>query len=152
MTTMDEDTTAKLIFEALAYGVAGDAEHAAGLLIDVCSQSDANRVYGVCCGLAESGALMLRKIYGDQAPTSPDDGMWVMQELPSSEGAVDAPHRFSVRFLIAWANGDHETTLALYNAAVHASDDEYTESVCALFTNVVGIMRLALDQQEQVNS
>ena len=41
---------------------------------------------------------------------------------------------------------------ALYTAATHASNEQYIDSVCALFADVVGITRLALDQKEGTTS
>jgi hypothetical protein len=96
---VDTDTASQLVYEALAYGVAGDTEGAFDKLNSVCETADGPRMYGVCCGLAEAGAHMLRKLYGDQAPKSPEDGMFILQEL--EPGAVDADpaKAFSVRFL-----------------------------------------------------
>ncbi|UZK54056.1 hypothetical protein NEH16_07745 [Streptomyces drozdowiczii] len=57
---------------------------------------------------------------------------------------ADPPKAFAVRFLTAYANGDHDTCLALFEAALHASDEQYVSSVCALLADVAGIYRLAL--------
>lgn len=146
--TMDNETASQHVFEALAHGVAGDAHRATDLLTTVGSQCDTSQMYGVCCGIAEVGAMMLRKLYGDRAPKSADDGMWVLQELRPGAGTTDPPKMFSVRFLIAWANGDSDTTMALFNAAVKASDEQYIDSIAALFADVVGVTRLALEKQE----
>lgn len=146
---MDTDTASKLVFEALAHGVAGDTEGAFDKLNAVCEQADQPRMYGVCCGLAAAGAHMLRKIYGDQAPKTPDDGMFILQELEPGAASKDPAKAFSIRFLTAWANGDQDTTDALFTAATHASDEQYVDSVCALFADVVGITRLALDEQKK---
>lgn len=146
--TMDIETASQHVYEALAHGVAGDAHRATDLLTEVGSQCDTSQMYGVCCGLAEAGAMMLRKFYGDQAPKTADDGMWVIQELRPGAGVEDPPKLFSVRFLIAWANGDHDTTMALFSAALKASGEQYIDSIAALFADVVGITRLALEKQE----
>lgn len=146
---MDTDTASQLVYEALAHGVAGDTEGAFDKLNAVCTQADWPRMYGVCCGLAEAGAHMLRKIYGDQAPKTAADGMFIFQELQPGALADDPSKTFSMRFLTAWANGDRDTTHALFTAATKASDEEYVDSVCALFADVVGICRLALDEQKK---
>lgn len=146
---MDTNTASQLVFEALAHGVAGDTEGAFDKLNSVCEQADQPRMYGVCCGLAEAGAHMLRKIYGDQAPKTPEDGMWILQELEPGAADKDPAKAFSIRFLTAWANGDRDTTDALFTAATHASDEQYVDSVCALFADVVGITRLALEEQKK---
>jgi hypothetical protein len=103
-------------------------------------------MYGVCCAIAEAGAFMLRKIYGDQAPTTPDDGMWVLQPLVPDAVDRDPAKAFSMRFLIAYANGDRDTTLALFDAALASGGDQYVDSVSSLLADVAGITRLALEQ------
>ena len=89
---------------------------------------------------------MLRRIYGDKAPKTPDDGMFILQELEPGAVGKDPAKAFSIRFLTAWANGDTDSTDALFTAATHASNEQYVDSVCALFADVIGITRLALDQ------
>jgi hypothetical protein len=145
---MNTEEASKLIFEALAHGVAGEADTAIDKLNSVCEDADGPRMYGVCCALAEAGAHMLRRIYGDKAPKTPEHGMWIMQELQPGAMEGDPAKTFSMRFLIAWANGDRDTTNALFTAATHASNEQYIDSVCALFTDVIGITRLAMDQQK----
>lgn len=146
---MDTDTASQLIFEALALGVAGDSDNAIDKLNSVCEDADGPRMYGVCCALAEAGAHMLRRVYGDKAPASPADGMFVLQELEPGAVGKDPAKAFSVRFLTAWANGDTDTTDALFTAATRASNEQYIDSVCALFADVIGITRLALDEQKK---
>jgi hypothetical protein len=147
MTISTEDAS-QLIYEALAHGVAGDADTAISKLNSVCENADGPRMYGVCCALAEAGAHMLRRLYGDQAPASPDEGIFILQELQPGAVDDDPAKAFSVRFLTAWANGDRETTDALFTAATHASNEQYIDSVCALFADVIGITRVALEQQK----
>jgi hypothetical protein len=125
-----------------------DADTAIDKLNTVCEGADSPRIYGVCCALAEAGAHMLRRMYGDQAPKTPEDGMFVLQELQPGAMNADPAKTFAVRFLIAWANGDNDTTHALFTAATRASNEQYIDSVCALFADVVGITRLALEQKE----
>ena len=146
---MDTDTASQLIYEALAHGVAGDRDGAIDKLNTVCEDADGPRMYGVCCALAEAGTHMLRKLYGDQAPKTPDDGMFVFQELAPGALDDDPAKAFSMRFLTAWANGDTDTTGALFSAATRASNVQYIDSVCALFADVIGICRLAVDEQKK---
>lgn len=145
---LSTDDASQLIYEALAHGVAGDGDTAFDKLNSVCEDADQPRMYGVCCGLAEAGAHMLRRIYGDKAPKTPDDGMFILQELEPGAVGKDPAKAFSIRFLTAWANGDTDSTDALFTAATHASNEQYVDSVCALFADVIGITRLALDQQK----
>jgi hypothetical protein len=146
--TMNTEDASKLIFEALAHGVAGEGDNAIDKLNSVCEGADGPRMYGVCCALAAAGAHMLRRIYGDKAPKTPEDGMWIMQELQPGAMKDDPAKAFAMRFLIAWTNGDTDTTNALFAAATRASNEQYIDSVCALFADVIGITRLALDQQK----
>lgn len=145
---LSTEDASQLLYEALAHGVAGDHDGAINKLNTVCEDADSPRMYGVCCGLAEAGAHMLRRIYGDNAPKTPDDGMWFMQQLQPGATDSDPAKTFSMRFLIAWANGDRDTADALFTAATHASNEQYIDSVCALFADVIGLARLALDQQK----
>lgn len=143
---MSTEDASQLVYEAIAHGVAGDGDTAFDKLNSVCEDADQPRMYGVCCALAEAGAHMLRRIYGDKAPKTPDDGMFILQELEPGAVGKDPAKAFSIRFLTAWANGDTDSTDALFTAATHASDEQYVDSVCALFADVIGITRLALDQ------
>ena len=146
---MNTEETSQAIFEALAHGVAQDTEAAFSKLNAACETADGPRMYGICCALAETGAHMLRSIYGDQAPKSPEDGMFVLHELRPGTTRDDPEAMFAMRFLTAWANGDTDTTDALFTAATRASSEQYIGSVCALFADVVGIARLALEQRTE---
>ncbi len=146
--TMSSEDASKLIFEAIAHGVAGESDAAINKLNTICEDADSLLMYGVCCALAETGTHMIRKIYGDQAPKTPEDGMWIMQELVPGAMGDDPAKAFSMRFLIAWANDDRDTTQALFSAATHASNEQYIDSVCALFADAIGITRLALEQRK----
>lgn len=145
---MDTEETSKLITSALAYAVAGDSHNAATTMQTIGEQSDAARMYGVCCALANVGKLSLQKIYGDQAPRPGSSELWGMEQLKPGALDSDPPKAFAARFLVAYANGDEDTCLALYDAAYKASDEEYVESIAALLADVAGITRLALDQQK----
>lgn len=145
---MDTEAASQLVLEALAHAVAGNSDGAATTLMTLGQQSDAARMYGVCCALAGAGTIALQKIYGDRAPRPESGDMWVMEQLKPGALNDDPPKAFAARFLVAYANGDTDTCLALYDAAFKASDDEYGESIVALLADVAGITRLALDQQK----
>ncbi|WP_239934214.1 hypothetical protein [Streptomyces sp. CBG31] len=136
---MNTDQTAEAVFEMLARSGAGHAEQASRLLVSIGTQSDDHRMYGVCCALAGAGTQMLYKVFGDQPP----EHMWALKELSPGALAADPAKGFAVRFLIANANGDRDTTLALFQAALHADGDQYVDSVCALLTQVASLCRLA---------
>lgn len=147
-TGADLNATSKLIMDALAHAVAGQADQAATALQTIGSQTDGAQMYGVCCALAGAGVIALRRIYGDRAPKHGSGDMWVLEQLKPGALSDDPPKSFAIRFLVAYANGDTDTALALYDAAYEASDEQYIDSVCALLANVAGITRLALGQQK----
>lgn len=142
---MTEEETAALVMQAIGYAIDGDGERATSVLDTIAESSDNNRMYGVCCAIAAAGAQVLRLLYGSQAP-GPGD-MWAFSELaPGSLG--DPAEAFATRFLVAYANGDTPTCLALYQAALKAGGIEYVDSVCALLANVAGLARLALAEKD----
>lgn len=143
---MDQKQTGDRVFEALAQAVAGNASEAATALMTIGQTSDNNRMYGVCCAIASAGTHALGLVYGDRAPKPGTTDMYVLQELEPGAIEADPPKAFAVRFLTAYANGDTDTCLALFDAALRSSDDEYVSSVCALLADVAGIYRLALDR------
>lgn len=144
---MNQEETAQAVWDMLGRAVAGDTCGAATALQSIGMASDTSRMYGVCCALAEAGKHVLRQMYGEQAPRPGTTDMFVMQELVPGATDDDPPAAFALRFLTAWSNGDQATTLALYEAAVNASDEEYVSSVGALLANVAGLCRLALDRK-----
>ncbi|MBT2379006.1 hypothetical protein J7E90_17030 [Streptomyces sp. ISL-111] len=143
---MDQQQTGDLVFEALAHAVDGNAAEAATALMTIGQASDNSVMYGVCCAIASAGTHALGLVYGDRAPKPGTTDMYVLQELEPGAIEADPPKAFAVRFLTAYANGDTDTCLALFDAALRASDDEYVSSVCALLADVAGIYRLALDR------
>jgi hypothetical protein len=144
---MNQEETSQAVFEMLGLAVAGDVPGAATALQNIGMASDDHRMYGVCCALAEAGKHVLHQLYGDQAPRPGTSDMFVIQELIPGATAADPAEAFALRFLTAWANGDRVTTLALFNTALDASDDEYVSSVGALLANVAGLCRLALERK-----
>jgi hypothetical protein len=145
---MNLDTTAEIVFEALAHAVAGNAEEASRHLIKIGTNSDNNRMYGVCCAIASAGEHMLRQIYGDRAPKTERGDMWVLQQLQPGALDDDPPKAFAARFLVAYSNGDTDTALALFQTALESDDDQYVASIGALLATVAGVSRLAIEQKK----
>lgn len=145
---MDTDTAAELVMEALAHAVAGEADEASMALMTLGTRGDGNLMYGVCCALASAGEHFLRQFYGDRAPQRGADDLWVIEQLQPGVLADDPPKAFAMRFLVASANQDTATCLALYEAAYGASDDEYVDSIGALLATVAGIGRLAIEKHK----
>ena len=141
---MDQKETGDLVFEAIAHAVAGNASEAATALMTIGQEADNSRMYGVCCAIASAGTHALGLVYGDRAPVPGTSDMYVLQELKPGAASADPPKAFAVRFLTAYANGDTDTCMALFNAALRSSDEEFVDSVCALLADVAGIYRLAL--------
>jgi hypothetical protein len=144
---MDSREASALVLDAIGYAVAGDAERAADTIATLGTGSDANLMYGACCALAEAGKFALQKIYGEQAARPEQGDMWVFEQLQPGALDGDPAKAFAMRFLVAYCNGDTDTTLALWVASLKASDEEHVDSVCALLVNVAGIVRLAIEQQ-----
>lgn len=140
---MTDEEVSDLLFRAIGYAAHGEAEQAATALQAIGDSSDGHRMYGVCCGIATAGTHALKKLYGKAAEQA--DG-WAMAEL--EPGKSSATELFAFRFLTAYSNGDTDTCLALYDAAIHASDEEYVDSICALLTLVASLIRLALDEMD----
>jgi hypothetical protein len=141
------DTTAELVFEALGHAIAGHADEAAQHLMTIGQNSDANRMYGVCCAIASAGEHMLCQIYGDRAPKTERGEMWALHQLQPGALDDDAPKAFAARFLVAHCNKDSKTALALFQAALESDDEQYVASIAALLATVAGISRLAIDQK-----
>jgi len=137
---------AQLSFRALAHATAGEGDQAASLLTTIATNADTHQMYGICCGFAEAGKLMLTRIFGDQAPGP--GGMWVLEQI--KPGALDDPaEAFAARFLVAYANGDKVMTLDMYQALLESDPDTYTDSVCTLLAEVAGICRTAIKQKRR---
>jgi len=145
---MDTREASQLVMDALAHAVSGNTDGAATALQTLGQQSNGSELYGVCCALAAAGTLALKRIYGDQAPRPGSAGMWALEQLKPGALDDDPAKAFALRFLIAYANGDTDTCLALYDSAWKASDEQFIDSVSTLLADVAGITRLALDQQQ----
>lgn len=144
---MNQEETAQAVWDMLGLAVTGNISGAATMLQNVGMASDTSRMYGVCCALAEAGKQVLHQLYGNHAPRPGTPDMFILQELVPGATDEDPADAFALRFLTAWANDDRDTTFALYDAALNASDEEYVSSVGALLANVAGLCRLALKQK-----
>ncbi|WP_233646756.1 hypothetical protein [Streptomyces sp. BSE6.1] len=140
---MDQSELADLTTTALARAVDGDDDGAAMTVceIGIRSSPDQFDVYKACCGFAEAGRQALVKLYGGRVPDPARGETWAM--LPLGAGEADAPDTFSMRFLVAFANGDQPTMLALWRAALLADNDQYVASVASLLRDVATLVRKA---------
>lgn len=146
MMTQTEATT--LVYDALNAAVSNDTETSSGLLERLGADSDDDRMYGICCSIADAGLHVLTRMFGDRAPDLERGGMWTVQQLKPGALEDDPAQAFSLRFLVAYCNDDRATTIALYNAAHKAGGDEFVRSLCTLLADVAGLCRSALEQQE----
>jgi hypothetical protein len=143
---MTEDEMVDLVQQALAAAIDGDTAQASAALDALGDGCTNTQMYGVCCAIAEAGRRILRKLYGSGAPSRPGD-MWAIEELVPGAFHKDPADAFAARFLVAYANRDSSTCLALFETALTAGGTEYVDSVCALLTNVAGLARLALAEK-----
>lgn len=136
---MTDEQATKAIWDMIGHAIEGRGEQAARLLMEIGQDSDASRMYGVCCGVAEIGKATLRQLYPHMT-WGPSGYMWAMQQL----GPGNSADVWAARFLVAYSNGDSANTNALFSAALAASHDEYGDSICALVTTVTGLAITAL--------
>lgn len=141
---MNIDETAELTMQVVGHAINGHSDQAAATLMLIGANSTDHEMYGVCCGFATLGVKALEQIYGKQHA-----GDWGLTELEPGSLTAHPAKTFSVRFLVAYANGDTDTCLALYLAALKADDHQYIESVTALVADVAGITRLALKGKQE---
>jgi hypothetical protein len=137
-----DEEVSELIMAALGQASHGEPEQAATTLYTIGINSDGYRMYGVCCSIAAAGTHVLKKLYGEAAKQAEGWAMAVQ------DPATPVHRLFALRFLTSYTNGDTDTCLALYNAAIHASDEEYADSVSALLVLVASLIRLALDEKD----
>lgn len=142
---MDQSRLAEMTMDLICVALAGETDRAAATLQDIGMQTTHHEMYGVCCAIATAGVQALRKVYGAQYDPSGGDLM-VFEELTPGAMAEDPPKAWAMRFLVAYANDDTPSTLALFETALKASDEEYVSSVAALLVNVTGLLRLSLDE------
>lgn len=133
-----------LVMHIVADAIDGRSADAAAALVDLGATSTDTEMYGVCCGIAAVGVHCLQKIYDRQAADVVAGDMWALQELTPGTLGADPCAAFSLRFLIAYANQDGQTTLALFDAALDSDGDQYVTSVSKLLADVAGIARMAL--------
>ncbi|MGW2951594.1 hypothetical protein [Streptomyces eurythermus] len=144
---MTSREAAEMVEEALTAAVVGDADRAAGLIARLGVDSDAHRMFGVCCAIAEAGHRALRLCFGEAAPDPSQGDMWMIEQLEA--GALDNPvQAFASRFLVAYSNGDRETARAHWETALAAGPEVFVGGVCQLLVDVAGLTRAAMQQSE----
>ncbi|WP_157878043.1 hypothetical protein [Streptomyces torulosus] len=108
--------------EAVAHWTDGRHDEARQILADLARTGTPSLMYGVATGLAVMAKAALEKLQG----LSGGAASWILltPDGSSPEDILPPPHLFAARFITAHANGDTQTTLALYGAAFTAPDPE----------------------------
>lgn len=131
--------------QILTAAVDRDADGVASGLGEVALRLDHDGVYSICCALAETVHKLAFPdfVQGDGSLTG---DMAVVDKL--SDDADRPPSLWAVRFVVAYMNGDRDTTLALFwgplqddNPAVPA-EDILIPGVSALINMAADITRL----------
>ena len=135
---MSDDEVTELAHQALALGMDGRTEEAAHILTRLLGDGDVDSVFRLCCGFAEEGRKALVKTAGPHAPIFENGEQWVFGE--NTPDALDDPATaFSVRFLVAYANGHEDTARAHYNALFLVGDDIRIKGVTRLFGDITAL-------------
>lgn len=140
---MEQQELLRLTMAALARAIDGDIDGAATAIIEIGQNSaDGFDIFGACCGFAEAARQAMVKLNGGD-PAKPDRrGGWALRPI-ADEDQVDAPLLFARRFIVAYANNDEETALALWRAALLASHAEYVASVASLLASAARLANQA---------
>ncbi|SDM47316.1 hypothetical protein SAMN04487981_101636 [Streptomyces sp. cf386] len=139
---MDHDRLYELTMRAIGCALDGNAAGASDAMVEIGQNGTWHNVYGACCAFAEVGKAALVKFYGDQAPDASQGGMWAMQMLPGK--SPDPAEVFATRFIVAYANDDKDTAIALFRGALESSDEEYVSSVAQLLATAASLANGAL--------
>lgn len=117
------------------------------ILTRLVRDGDAERVYGLCCRFAEAGRKALVTMAGHHAPIFENGEQWIDGRF-SPEDPNDPLGDFSVRFLVAYGNGQTDTARAHYDALLAAGTDSGIRGVGRLFADIAALCWAATEQQE----
>ncbi|MDQ0961957.1 hypothetical protein QFZ66_005835 [Streptomyces sp. B4I13] len=136
---MEQHELSRLTSAALARAIDGDMDGAATAIVEIGRNSaDGFDVYAACCGFAEAARKAMVTLDGG----TPTAHGWAMRPVEDDD-QVDAPLLFARRFIIAYANNDEATALALWRAALFASHAEYVASVASLLATAARLVNQA---------
>lgn len=135
---MSGDEVTELAHQALALGMDGRTEEAGHILTRLLDDGDVDSVFSLSCWFAEEGRKALVKTAGSHAPIFENGEQWFFGE--NTPNALDDPATaFSVRFLVAYANGHEDTARAHYNALLLVGDDNRVKGVRRLFADITAL-------------
>lgn len=137
---MDENTLTALMEQAFACTLMMDIDGACEALDTIGTTGDPRDVYRACCGFAEVGKrAMMRVIPRPADPT--DGGMWALAEARPGANEDDPYGTFAMRFIVAYANDDRDTCMALFKAAMSVGGDHFTRCVSVLLIQAAQMCR-----------
>jgi hypothetical protein len=142
---MDEHELMRHVAQGLWAACNDDRNAFLDALDAITEPEDPALIYSACCGFAEAGRQAMEQIYGVTA--DPDNGA-TWGAVPKNQAAEHAPPNrwFSIRFLVAHANHDHDMTLALFNAAVEAGPDHLVDAMVALVMDAANLVDIVLKE------
>ncbi|MET8609720.1 hypothetical protein [Streptomyces misionensis] len=143
---MTIEDAAQRIHAALAAAMDGDADTAAEHIQAVAADGDINRIYGICCAIGHAAHRSLQVMFGEQAPKAERGDLWVLRQLEPElrpnrhlAGDGDPVQLFSMRFIVAYANGDTATDEALFEAAARIGGEHLVRCVVQLLIDTAGL-------------
>ncbi|MEU2487106.1 hypothetical protein ABZ593_21165 [Streptomyces sp. NPDC012617] len=137
------------VLEALAYGVAGDAQRGLDTLQPIVDAGP-DSTYALLGALAEVATQDARD---NNAP-----GTVFGIDLQDVDGFADIdvlppPVRFAARFLTAWANRDQDTAIALFRAIAEPSNSDNTDAlgdcITAVYAMTVPVAQGVVEEQRR---
>lgn len=138
---MNDDELAEHVMTALAAAIDHDEHACCGALAAIAATGDPHDMYRACCGFAEAARQSMTRLYG-RSPDLEAGDMWAAIPLGANATEnADPAHLFSMRFTIAYANDDTDTTPALFQAALNSG--YYPESVMSLLLDAANLTVIA---------
>lgn len=146
--TSHDDELAEVAYQALALRIEGRTAEAAQMLMRFFQVANTETVFDLCCEFAEEGRKALVKTAGAHAPIFENGEQWIINE--TTPDALDDPvTAFSVRFLVAYANGHEDTARAHYNALLLTAQDIRVKSVTRLFADIAVLCQEAAQPEDE---
>lgn len=139
---MSDDEVTQLAHQALALGMDGCTEEAGDILTRLLDDGDVDSVFSLCRQFAEEGRKALVKVAGPNAPIFENGEQWTFGQYAPGD-LEDPAAAFSVRFLVAYANGHEDTARAHYNALFLVGDDTRIKGVTRLFADITALCWMA---------
>ncbi|MBK3625470.1 hypothetical protein JHN59_11550 [Streptomyces sp. MBT49] len=135
-------------YAALGAAISGDNEVVNRLFAELDEQIGSERMYDVHSGIAHAGEHLLHRIYQERAPDVAAGGIWTVDLLrPDAFG--EEPHgMYALRFLVAYANHDHATCIALFRAAESLGPDHVAACTWQLVSDIAMLARSVLDRTD----